>query len=527
VPARNRPRPRRAMGVNPTRAQWIGGAIVVGTAAVATVAIIESRRGMQLRPGQPLRPIPVPLPLPLPLPQPPDAPQGAGIGEGVGTGCDLGASYPGFVWDGIECVPGPETPPGIYIVDDCSDFIFVQGDDGPQPDDLETRIVAAAQSVSDIQGDIGVSYIPETDPTQIVTDFFNTFWPQCQWPPSPQASERVVNLYMALSILVGRMVVEAGGNSLGTNSDDSIQDVDEAVGARLIELGLDLFRPELVPEIDLSVEPVGPPLPPPVGPDGPFPQEPPIGPGLIDLPDGGGVVPPSQQDDDVQPNCEIVAIIKNRVFVLPEASYDEVKQQDLKIWSPTSNQCDHYDVVVGLCTRPLTGFGLLDTYVGDDPPADLGELQFRIKQPGGGGIDWPSFRMTLVDKQQYKVRVAVSPNGNLQLLGPAGFEATAINVADMDPCPQRAEKYPTPDAVFYQVMNEYQEWKNWRPIPQISFRVQNDDLIMRVRYSGLPNFKRFSKNATTPIDPLHDVALAQFDRETAFQLEAKVWSAGS
>jgi len=167
--------------------------------------------------------------------------------------CGLGPSYPGFAWDGVDCVPSITTPPGIYIVDDCQDFLFVTGDDGPQPDDLEARIAnAAAQSQEGGGGGIlGLKSNPsDANPTDIVTSFLSAWWPQCQWPPSPDGAPRIVQMYMALSIMVGRLISDQGGNVIGANSPSM---VDEAVGDLLIELGFTEFTPELVSEIPLPM----------------------------------------------------------------------------------------------------------------------------------------------------------------------------------------------------------------------------------------------------------------------------------
>lgn len=500
---------------------------MLGTAALATYAILESRSAAQLKPGLPLPPRP--LPEPLPIPPPPGAPQGAGVGQGVGTACDLGPAYPGFAWDGIECAPGETTPPGVYIVDDCSDFIYVDGDDGPQPDYLGDRILASAESVFESQNGFGVSYIPQTDPTTIVIEFLQTFWPQCTWPPSPDAPERIVQMFMALSVLVGRLIVDAGGNALGAST---MQDVDEAVGNRLVELGFEYFTPEVVPEIDLSMAPdvEEPPLPPPADDgDGPDIDVPPPGPGYLDLPDGG-VVPPSQQPGAQTPVCEEIAEIQTKMLITPEALWSSTNEASFKIWSPTSGQCDRYDIAIGVCMRSMSGFGILDAYVGDDPPPDAGEVFFRIRNVDQSGLeyeDWQKFRQTMVDKQQIRGKVQVLNNGKLQLVGPAGFQFTPINEASMDACPQRDERWPTPKAVFYQVMEQISlQWKNWRPIPQYSVKVQNDDLMLVVRYSGFPRFIRAPKNAAQPIDPQHDVGIVDRTKKTAFQLDVKVWSVG-
>ena len=480
MPSRKRPQKRRAdRRNNPTRAQWIGGAIVVGTAAVATVAIIESRRGVAaaLPSGRP-------LPQPLPLPPLPDAPEGAGVGEGVGTTCDLGPSYPGFTWDGIECVPGEQTPPGIYIVDDCTDFIFVGGDDGPQPDDLETRIFEATQAVTEIQGDLGVSYIPETDPTTIVTDFFRTFWPQCTWPPVG-GPERIIQLYMSLSVLVGRMVVDTGGNVLGTGAAD---EVDELVAQRLMELGFTEFRPDLVPEIDLSVapleeEPPQPPepeLPEEEGPEFP-PDDPGLGPGLLDLPGGGGVLPPSQQPGA----CDADPVEgPTQVIVLPNTSWAEPRVEQYPLWTaPNGHTCPEYTIDFGVCVySQATTFGALDPYLG--PPPDFGIGIFQITRTVDE-MDWSQFLAPLTWKRQFRVHVRHSEmSGSVTFKYPATPLQTQVS-ARVDACPTRERNWPSPS---FRVVDEEGNERLWNAEPRVTVTISGKQLRARIEYTGLPVF---------------------------------------
>ncbi len=500
---------RAARPYNPTRNQWVGGALVAGTVAAVAYAVFKTREANALHPGYP-------LPEPLPIPEPGGGPQGAG------GSCDLGPSYPGFAWDGVECSPSVSTPGGIYIVDECGDFIFVTGDDGPQPSDLGARIVAATHESMQPGGETA-------DPTEVVAAFLDTFWPQCNWPPAPDAAERIVQLFMALSVMTGRMILNDGGSVLGTSDPSS---VDELVGQRFEELGLPMFRPHIVPEIELPEleisddDFVGPPEPPPQPPDGDGPgvQEPdPVGPGLID--DDGPWTPPSLDDDEepAQPACEIVAVIKSRQFALPGAEFTQTRDKRFKVWAPTSSECKKYRVAVGVCVRPTTsGFGLLDTYMGPNPPADLGELQFQIRRADNDGIDWDQFKLPIVYKVQLRVDVHVV--GNNVIIDAPG--PVTVDLADMDACPQRPAKYPASGG--YKVMGTDGEWKTWGAVPQISLITEDGDLKLRVRYSGLPQFVRAS-GEVSPDVPLGDYpkAVARLNRETAFLLEAKVWSAGT
>lgn len=214
---------------NPTRNQWIAGAVILGALGIGTYAVLEARK-----PSHKLPPMP---------------PEGS---IGPGQPCDLGEAYPGFIYDGVECLPTADTPPGIYIIDDCNDFIYVPGDDGPQPDYLEARISqAAAGSATGIHG---VTPGAGFDPTIIVTQYLHKFWPECPWPPAPDAAERIVQLYMVLTVLVGRTIVLHGGKVLGHADFDG---ADEAIGDRLVAMGFAEFKPEVVSEIHLPEPPAG------------------------------------------------------------------------------------------------------------------------------------------------------------------------------------------------------------------------------------------------------------------------------
>lgn len=220
-PLRGVLQPAQRREFNPTTTQYVIGGALVGAAVLGTIYLLrdDTPAPSSVRPGL----------------------EGAG---GMPSMCgDLGPSYPGFAFDGVDCVPSTNTPPGIYIIDDCADFYFVVGDDGPQPDDLEARIAnGVAASQFQLQGAAGA------DPTNIVTSFFKAWWPQCTWPPAPDDAPRIVQLYMALSILVGRKIVLQGGHVLGTSTVDA---ADEAVGERFVDLGYETFDPDLVPEIEL------------------------------------------------------------------------------------------------------------------------------------------------------------------------------------------------------------------------------------------------------------------------------------
>lgn len=291
---------------NPTRGQLVVGGVAVAAAATLAYIFFRDDTPAPVRPG------------------------GTGLEGAADPGhtsakCGLDPSYPGFVWDGVDCIPSYLTPPGIYILDECRDFIFVTGDDGPQPDDLE-GLIAKAVNVSKLYGGGNV------DPSNFVTQFLKSWWPECTWPPAPDASERIVQMYMALSVLTGRMIIARGGRVFNTSS---YGEADELLGERFDELGYTQgFRPEIVSEIKLPEPPdatLDPDLldgnqidtgggidvdedyhPPqggidlPPGGGGPFPQQPPDAGGWDEVPDVNVPSPidysdtMALQDDDVR-----------------------------------------------------------------------------------------------------------------------------------------------------------------------------------------------------------------------------------
>lgn len=166
------------------------------------------------------------------LPPPPEA-------TPLPSGC--GRQYPGFVFDGSACVPGPTTPAGIYVNESCTDFTFVRGDTGSQPDLIEQIVVGAATSTADPEA-------PSADPTKLASSFLAATWPSCSWPPKGTATPRIQQLYVAMVFVIGREILIAGGRVLGTTSPDIL---DEQITELLEAMGLPEYDPDVVPEIDL------------------------------------------------------------------------------------------------------------------------------------------------------------------------------------------------------------------------------------------------------------------------------------
>ena len=212
---------------NLTPIQWaaIGvGTVVVGAGTYVAVVVIKDRRRKKLLSK---------------LPPPPEGSLGPAVWDPPPRPC--GDDYPGFVFDGEGCIPGDTTPAGIYVGEGCSDFVFVEGDLGIQLDSLEVIVDAstAQTAAPDAQS---------ADPTQLAADFFHEFWGDCQWPPAPEDSDRIVHLYEAIVYVIGREIIAGGGRVLGTKDPEV---VDEQIAERLGELGFPEFDPAIVPEIEL------------------------------------------------------------------------------------------------------------------------------------------------------------------------------------------------------------------------------------------------------------------------------------
>jgi hypothetical protein len=231
---------RRRRRRNPTRKQWIfiglGTLAAAGAGAGIYYAVRRSRRSLFA--ADPYRRLPGP-------------PEGTAVSP---TSC--GREYPGFVFQDGGCVPTSRTPAGIYVSEGCSDFVFVAGEEGDQPDFIGDMVVDA------MQGSSGPT-APSANPIRMATNFFTEFWPECPWPPPPTASARIVHLFSAMTYLLGREVVDAGGRVFGT---DSLDIVDELVFDQLAKMGYPDFDPEVVPELNIADNAPAPSPEPPVQP---------------------------------------------------------------------------------------------------------------------------------------------------------------------------------------------------------------------------------------------------------------------
>lgn len=498
MPKRNPRRPRRRRSLrrrrNPNRRTVL---LAVGAVAAAgAVGYGGYRLSKALRARSPL-------------------PLGPTQGGGAPVICDLGPNYPGFVRDDSgACSPTAATPPGIYVDATCDDFTYVKGDEGEQVARLDSMIETAR--VASLQPDA-----KSADPTEVIEQFLRMTWPQCTWPPSQDSSARIAQMFNALSLLVGRLIVKNGGRVLGTSSSDL---VDEQVAERLAELGLPPYDPDVVPELKLPIFPI---IVYPNFPTPPGPESDPEG-GKIDLPPGGQQIP--SQDDDL-PECAVLAQIRTVSRVLPATNFVTKRVETFKIWSPTSGECDRYEVAFGVCLQPSSFFGYMDPYVSDDKPADVGEILFRIQQSNNAGMDWSMFETPVVFKGQFRTSVRVNPNGSITIV--SNPKLSAIDNAALDPCPNKPDRWPIPQASF-EVRASDGDWKYWEPVPRFAVLEQGSNLMLRVTYFGLPYFDRYDADVADNFPALADAlgppegveAIARIGWKTPQNLTVKVWSGG-
>jgi hypothetical protein len=222
---------------NPSRNQWIFIGLGTLTAIGAGAGVYYAVRRSRSRQRQQIFAT---------LPRPQELPEGAPVSP---QSC--GREYPGFVFTDGGCVPTSRTPAGVYVAEGCSDFVFVGGEEGEQPEFIIDMIQSAAE------GSAGATD-QSANPIRMAVNFLSEFWPECPWPPPATASPRIVHLFSAFCYLIAREVIDAGGRVLGT---DSLDVVDELVFDQLTNMGYPDFDPEIVPELNIADNEAAPPAP--------------------------------------------------------------------------------------------------------------------------------------------------------------------------------------------------------------------------------------------------------------------------
>jgi hypothetical protein len=464
-----------------------------------------------------------------PRPKPLDLPPPHGQGGPRPVACEIGPSYPGFSVDpsGI-CVPTDLTPPGIYVDATCSDFVFIGGDEGPQPERLSDMVVTLAQMTKNPQS-------RSADPTHNITMFLQEFWPSCTWPPPPTATSRILQMFNALSFLLGHEIVKAGGRVLGTGS---LEDVDEQVAERLAQLGMPPFDQAIVPELELPVVEESPqPEGQPPGP-GPDVQEPKPKPGTVDLPPGGTPIPSQQPDEPFDPfavpavdlylkPCQKFPYTRNHGDIdLEPARWTGQSSHDFLLFdfdAEDNASCGIFNLRFGLCIRP-TG----NEIYGDLNPSAVAGVHLRNEDYAP--VDYSGFGQPALWKRQYKTRVGFK-DGDLLAEAPL-----PINDPGVDPCPDDAFMWPSAsngkfvlDVTALGPISSMQEI--WRPRPQVSLVTKGRKVYARVFYTGMPQFRLGVEDATwggieVPEEWRGHYLAARF-QTTPMRADYKVWALGA
>jgi len=500
---------------------WVGGGILALGAAAYGLKELRER----VLAGPSYKGLPPP---PQQAPQPPGTPA-CGRPE-----------YPGFVVKNGQCVPGPTTPPGIYVLPDCLDFVFVEGDTGPQHERLASIVETAIADSSDPES-------PSIDPAILVANFLAETWPTCPWPPAGDGPPRIVHMFMALSLVVGHTIVNEGGRVLGTAVPDV---VDEQIASRFAELGLPDFDPSIVPEIVIPEIVLGPFLAKPViGPFVAHPYEPfvppPVGP--------GGLLGPEQGEQKPKPlkKCQTTpyAPLAFRNKDLPSAEWNEIRQHEIKIFDfgiDDFADCKEWSLRFGFCMWPTSGqlYGLLN------PDYEEPSVPVLIRNEDNSPIHWGEFTWHPLYKRQYQLKVALV-DGVAKLV-----PGTTQNYdGGVDPCQEKQKIWPTPTSGRYLVTAKgggalpgFSETL-WHPGPFVTWKSKGKKFYAVLQYSGMPVFHVgcVSGGGVDPsirCDPFGagldvgnypDAAtarqyvgkgVAQAGQKTPFRMDYKVWGIG-
>ncbi len=374
------------------------------------------------------------------------------------------------------------------------------------------------------------------DPTHNVTLFLRKFWPNCTWPPVG-GTPRLQQLFNVLSLLIGREVVHGGGRVLGTGD---IDEVDELVAARLIDLGMPEFDPDVVPEIVLPVYdadddlPEGQPEPPGDGPDVDEPED--QG-GLLDLPPGGQDFPDPADPVTVYPlDLEGALLPCQKVPWTPPAQHN-IALEDARWTGPSMKdlllfdfdvgdnaQCVTYNVRFGLCLRTLGG-DLYGEYHAGDNLAGV-----HLRNADGSPVDWNSLQQPAVWKRQFKTRIGIA-NGKAVFDPP-----TPISDPGVDPCGDDAKKWPIAgDGGFIVDVPPLGEFSPmnlpWDPKPRVQLVGKNRKVYVRIFYTGMPKFMLGVKDSKwggieVPDEWVGGYVADRF-QTTRFRADLKKWALGT
>lgn len=424
-----------------------------------------------------------------------------------GMRCDMGPRYPGFMPEGDVCGPGPTTPPGIYVHSGCTDFAFVPGDGSEQTDLLEEMLAAAAASGAN------------TDPTHLATELLKHAWPECSWPPAASAPQRIVQLYMALGFILGRQLWNLGGTPLDATTPD---EVDEAVAGRLAELGLEVFQPELVPELELPDLDERPAVagfdtnePPPEGGEGPGLIEPGPKQGQI-VPDGGLPMPGGKPPPA---NCELTPYTTHSQKSMTPLGWWQRYYYDVSLMTPFA-PCDEYELVVGVCikTPPGATYGLFDNVFVPGVIADEKYYKnVKYQYTKNAAKDYSDLRLAQIRKYALFTKLKVEGDKTIVENDNKFVELYPA----IDPCPDAVDNgtNSTFDIIAHNAAGETAE-VFWNPRMSLRLVAEGKTVVLRVWYSGLPFFELQNGG------PYGGTAVASLNKKTGYIINVKVWAKG-
>jgi hypothetical protein len=140
-------------------------------------------------------------------------------------------------------LPAPDDEYGIFINDDCSDFTSVDPPEGTDPSShVQGRLVEKIVTEAVDAGG-------ELDPFQMASRFLNAVSnDRCEFPPSPDAPDRIVQLYLYTVTLMAVMGVLSGGEMEGVDSE-SMPSLDTKIASMIEARGYLPFDPAIVPDL--------------------------------------------------------------------------------------------------------------------------------------------------------------------------------------------------------------------------------------------------------------------------------------
>lgn len=503
-------RKRRRARYNPTSRQvvtWAGAAAAAGIVGYGAYRLSRSRRPK------------------FELPEPPQ-----GVGEPTPIGCELGPSYPGFVQDASgACVPTDATPPGFYVDVACADFVYVDGDVGEQPDDLDATISTLVQFTKDPTK-------RAADPTHNVTQFLQKFWPACTWPPV-SGTPRLQQMFIVLSFLMGREIVRRGGRVLGTGD---LAEVDERVATRLAQLGMPVYDPSIVPEIPLpsladELDEASPEPGPGPGPDvdEPGPKQ-----GGIDLPPGGQQIPGQQPPAPQEPvDAQLLPLKPCQKFPYAPPAKKNIEVEPARWTGPSTHdfllfdlladdnaECRYFNLRFGLCLRATASqiFGLFDP---TKPTAGV-----HLRNEDTTPVDWSTFHNEALWKRQYRTRVGIKDGKTL-------FDPpTPIIDPGVDPCSNDPVRWPVASNGTFIVdvppLGEISPMQlPWKPTPKVTLVAKGRKIYARLSYTGMPQFLLGGADpqfgGIDVPDEWNGELVANRFQTTTLRADYKVWALGA